>query len=71
MSGSIQWLPVAIVPSFFYLIQSDFNTGPTFGSELYGGAAVATVVWFAVRRLRSGDRRGVHACEQAPVSATH
>ncbi|HEV2888373.1 MAG TPA: glycosyltransferase family 87 protein [Jatrophihabitans sp.] len=54
MSGAVEWLPVAIVPSFFYLIDSDFHLGASFGTALYGGALVASLAWFAVRRFGVG-----------------
>ncbi|MEO7260060.1 MAG: glycosyltransferase family 87 protein [Jatrophihabitantaceae bacterium] len=53
-SGALQWLPVALVPSFFYLIDSDFHLGATFGSALYGGALAVTLAWFALRRRTTG-----------------
>ena len=51
MSGAVEWLPAAIVPSFFYLIDSDFHLGAAFGSAMYGGAGLASLVWFALRRF--------------------
>jgi hypothetical protein len=50
MSGALEWLPVAIVPSFFYLIDSDFHLGAAFGTALYGGALALTLVGLALRR---------------------
>jgi hypothetical protein len=51
MSGAVEWLPVALVPGFFYLIDSDFQLGAAFGSALYGGAGLAALLWFALRRF--------------------
>jgi len=64
LSGALEWLPVAILPSFFYLIDSDFHLGANFGSALYGGALLASLGWFALRRCTGGlpaGRRGVSA----------
>ncbi|MEO6501017.1 MAG: glycosyltransferase 87 family protein [Jatrophihabitantaceae bacterium] len=66
MSGALEWLPVAILPSFFYLIDSDFHLGADFGSALYGAALLASLVWFALRRrgARSlADRQGAGASQ--------
>jgi hypothetical protein len=58
LSGAVEWLPVALVPSFFYLIDSDFHLGAAFGTALYGGALLATVAWSAWRRSTARTRRG-------------
>lgn len=58
MSQALEWLPVAILPGFFYLIDSDFHLGADFGSALYGAALLASLGWFAIRR-RTADRRAV------------
>jgi hypothetical protein len=55
MSGALEWLPVAILPSFFYLIDSDFHLGARFGSALYGAALLASLSWFALRRVAVGQ----------------
>ncbi len=57
-SGALEWLPVAILPSFFYLIDSDFHLGADFGSAVYGGALLASLGWFALRRRAVGPTAG-------------
>jgi len=66
LSGALEWLPVAIAPSFFYLIDSDFHLGAGFGSAVYGGALAATVALIGLRR-RSTARGQRQVSVFAPV----
>ncbi len=50
MSGALEWLPVAIVPSFYYLIDSDFHLGAGFGTACYAAALLASLACFGLRR---------------------
>jgi len=57
MSGAVQWLPVALVGSYFYLVQGDFGLSPTLGTSLYGGALALTVLIWASRARPASPRR--------------
>lgn len=58
LSGAVEWLPMALVPGFYYLIDSDFHLGAGFGTALYGGALAATLALLGLRRLAARTGRG-------------
>lgn len=58
-SGALEWLPVAILPGFYYLIDSDYHLGADFGTAVYGGALLASLGWYGLRRWTG--RRAVSA----------
>ncbi|MBV9822618.1 MAG: DUF2029 domain-containing protein, partial [Actinobacteria bacterium] len=71
MSQAWQWLPMAILPSFFYLIDSDFHLGAHFGSAIYGGALLATLAGYAVRRRPPGPPADRGADDAVPLDRWH
>jgi alpha-1,2-mannosyltransferase len=57
MSGSLEWLPVALAPTLVYLIRLDAGGATAQCRIIYAAAALSTAVILAVRRRRRPARR--------------
>lgn len=56
MTGTVEWLPVVIAPTFFYLLQGDFGLSATLGRTLFSVALAITLMSWAIRRARIRDQ---------------
>ncbi len=55
VTGAIEWLPVVLAPSLFYLVQGDFGISRALGQLLYGAALVLVLAGHAARIRWSQD----------------
>jgi hypothetical protein len=55
MTGAIEWLPLALAPSMFYLIQGDFGASRVLGQLLYGVALILVLAGYAARTRLAQD----------------
>lgn len=69
LTGAIEWLPVVVAPTLFYLVQGDFGLSTTVGRVLYGSALVATIAWWLARRYLGRGRVGPGAALSVAVDA--
>ncbi len=55
MTGAIEWLPVVLASSLFYLVQGDFGVSRVLGQLLYGAALILVLAGYAARTRRAQD----------------
>lgn len=74
LSGALIWLPVALAPTFIYLVQGEFGLHPGMASLVYAFAGTLTAGGYALRRTgglggRGGGPNATRASTVTPVSS--